>query len=165
MRVAPARILSRHAHDKFANVGVNTGPSRQSRSVRPLACDQLAVPPQDRVRRHDRRHVREHPTAEAVTKAGKSPSFMVIQPQPTTAQLPFESPVLFSEERDHIALFSLKPAEQSRDDQVQRKHAPSLRQWWQLPQAADRAGRSFETFRAEADPGSESLVIDRALLP
>jgi hypothetical protein len=49
---------------------------------------------------------------------------MVIQPEPTTAQLSFENPVLFSKERDHIALFSLQPAEQHRDDQVQRKDDP-----------------------------------------
>ena len=51
---------------------------------------------------------------------------MVIQAEPTTAQLPFEHPVLFSKERDDIALFPLKPVEQRRDNQVQRKHAPSL---------------------------------------
>jgi hypothetical protein len=106
---------------------------------------------------------------------------MVIQPEPTTAQLPFESPVLFSEERNHIALFSLKPAEQSRDDQVQRKHAPSLRQWWQLPSgppigldgvlrhlgrrssSVSRSRRGCE-LRGEHD-SLKHVVNDRLLLP
>ena len=72
--------------------------------------------------------------AEAVTDDGETPPFVVIQPQPPAVQLRLQYAVLFPQEFDDIALFPFEPAEQRRDDQVERQHARSLRQrgWMQF---------------------------------
>ena len=86
------------------------------------------MPSENRVRRDDRRDVREDPTAEALTDDGETPTFVVIQPQPPAVQLRLQNAVLFAQEFDDVALLPFEPAEQRRNDQVQRKHARSLRQ-------------------------------------
>jgi hypothetical protein len=73
------------------------------------------MPAQNGVRCDDRRDVREHSTAEALTKCRKPPPFVVRQSEPSAAQLRLENPVLFLTKRDHIPLLSVKPAQQSRD--------------------------------------------------
>ncbi len=61
----------------------------------PLPGNQLAVPPQDRVRRHDRHDVREDPPAETLTDHGEPATFVVAQPHAPAVQLRLEHAVLF----------------------------------------------------------------------
>jgi hypothetical protein len=86
------------------------------------------MPPEDSVRRHDSGHVRQHPTAEALAEDGEPPPFIVAQPYPASVQLRPEHTVLFPQEFDDIAPLAVHPAEQRRDEQVQRNHGRSLRQ-------------------------------------
>jgi hypothetical protein len=127
-RVAPARIVGRHPDRETAYLHLHAGSPRPRRRARPLSRDQRTVPPENRVRRDDRRDFRENPTAEAITDRGETPTFVVTQPHPPAVQLRLQYAVLCPEEIDDIALLPFKPAEQRRYDQVQRKHARSLRQ-------------------------------------
>jgi hypothetical protein len=86
------------------------------------------VPPEDRVRRDDRRDVREDPSAETLTDEGEPPTFVVTQPYTPAMQLRLQYAVLFPKKLDEIVLFPFEPAEQRGDDQVRRQHARSLRQ-------------------------------------
>jgi hypothetical protein len=86
------------------------------------------VPPENRVRRDDRRDVGKDSPSEALTDARETPTFVVIQPQPAALQLHLQDTVLFLQKFDDIALIPLKPAKQRRDNQVQRKHPRGLRQ-------------------------------------
>jgi hypothetical protein len=52
--------------------------------------DQLAVPPQDRLRRDQRRNLGEHSTAQALAEDRETPPFVVTQLQPSTVQLSLE---------------------------------------------------------------------------
>src|SRR5258708_24650864 len=54
-RVAPRGILFRHPDDQALNLGEDTPTASALARVRPLPHDELPVPPQDRVRRHDGR--------------------------------------------------------------------------------------------------------------
>jgi hypothetical protein len=72
--------------------------------------------------------VREDPSAEALTDDGQTPPFVVTEPHSPAVQLRLQYAVLFPQEFDDIALFPFEPAEQRRDDQMEREHARSLRQ-------------------------------------
>src|SRR5262245_34297864 len=127
-RIAPAGIIGRHPNDESADFHLHTGSSRPRRRVRPLPRDQLAVPSENRVRRHDRHDVRENPTAQAPTDPGETTTFIVTQPHPLAAQLPLQDAIFFSKKFDDVALLPFEPDEQRRDDQVERKHTATIRQ-------------------------------------
>jgi hypothetical protein len=86
------------------------------------------VPSQNRVRRPDRHDVRENPTAQAPTDPGETSTLIVTQRHSSAAQLPLQDAIFFPKKFDDIALLPFEPAEQRRDDQVERKHTRSLRQ-------------------------------------
>ena len=75
------------------------------------------MPPENRVRRDDRRDLREDPAAEALTDDRETSTLVVIQPQPPAVQLRFQDAILFPEEFDDVALLPFEPAEQRRDNQ------------------------------------------------
>ena len=80
--VAPTRIVSRHADHEATDFHMHAGSPRPRRRIRPLARDQFAVPPENRVRRDDRRDVGKDPPSEALTDDCETLTFVVIQPQP-----------------------------------------------------------------------------------
>jgi hypothetical protein len=126
--VAPSWIVSRHSDHKAADFDLHAGSPRSRRRIRPLARDQFAVPPENRVRRDDRRDVGKDSPSEALTDDGETPTFIVIQPQPPALQLRLQYTVLFPQKFNDIALLLLKPAKQRGDNQLQRRHPRSLRQ-------------------------------------
>jgi len=83
------------------------------------------VPPEDRLRRDQRRDLREHSTSQALTEDGEAPSFVVTQLQPSTAQLALENPVLLAQEFDYVPLFPFEPSEQRRNKEMKRNHCAS----------------------------------------
>src|SRR4029450_12407339 len=126
--VAPARILGRHPDHETAYSPLQAGSPRPGLRIRPLSRDQLAVPPENRVRRDDRRDFRQHPTTETVTDHGETTTFVVAQSQLPPPQLRLQDTVLFPQEFDDVARLPFEPPEQRREDHVQRKHGRSLRQ-------------------------------------
>ena len=59
----------------------------------------------------------------------------VAQSHPQSAQLPLQHTILLLEELDHVALLAFEPAEQRREDQMERNHlrSPCRNSWMQLP--------------------------------
>jgi len=84
------------------------------------------VPPEDRIRRDQRRDLREHTTSQALTEDGETPTIAVTQLQPSTAQLSLENSVLLAQEFDHVPLLLFEPSEERRDKELQRNHGASL---------------------------------------
>jgi hypothetical protein len=76
------------------------------------------VPPENRVRRHNRRHLCQDPTAETLPENGQPAAFDIGQPQSLPAQLGLQNPVLCSKIRDGLLLLLLHPANESRHDQM-----------------------------------------------
>lgn len=86
------------------------------------------MPPKNGIRRDDGRHVCQQPTTEALTDDGETSPFVIAQLQPPAVQLRRQHAVLFTQERDHVALLSFEPGEQRRHDHMQRNHPRNLRQ-------------------------------------
>jgi len=55
-RVAPGRVVLGHPHDQMPDLGQHT-PRLGSSRVGPFTSDELSVPPQQGIRRHDRRNL------------------------------------------------------------------------------------------------------------
>jgi hypothetical protein len=113
MRVAPAGVLLGHAHDLFADALHEARPADAGllRRMRVLGCDQSTMPPQDRVRRDDRRDLGEHLAAEGRALGGQPPALVVGEARPV-AELLGEHAALFQEERDRAGLVAMhQPSE------------------------------------------------------
>src|ERR671924_398600 len=87
--VAPTRIVGGHPDREAADLLLDAASTKPRPRVRPLQRSQLAVPPENRVRRDDRRDLREEPAAEALTDDGETPTVVIIQPEPPPVQLRF----------------------------------------------------------------------------
>jgi hypothetical protein len=85
------------------------------------------VPTKNRVRRDNRRHLRQQPTTEMHTEDSQAQAFVVSETQPLTAELRLEEPVLFAEESITVCC-SRWPMTNAVSEHMQRNHAPSLRQ-------------------------------------
>jgi hypothetical protein len=77
--------------------------------------DQLAMPAQNRVRRHEGCDV-GRPTADLLPEHRESPPLIVGQSPAVAAQLRLQHAVLFAQELDDVSLLALKPAGQCRQD-------------------------------------------------
>jgi hypothetical protein len=95
--------------------------------IRPLPRHQLAVPAQNGVGRHDRRDLCEQAPTKAVTQFGQAPPLVVFEPQALPRKPILQHAILFTKERDQVGLLTVQPVTESRDQQLKRKHAPSLR--------------------------------------
>jgi hypothetical protein len=102
-RVPPPRILRRHPHDELTDLDQHSAPSG-ALDVRPLAGDQLAMPPEQRVGRRDRGNLAQGRTADSVRSRRESMAIVVHEPQPTSTNLMPQEPVLFDQVRDGVPL-------------------------------------------------------------
>jgi hypothetical protein len=126
--VAPARVLGCHPHDEAANLQDHAGASRSTLGVRPLPGDELAVPTENRVGRDNRRHLHEQATTEPRAQDSQAPPLVIGEAHALVAQLRFQDAVFFAQVLDDLVLLAFEPTDESRDEQMQRNHAPSLRQ-------------------------------------
>ena len=99
------------------------------------------MPPEDGIRRDQRRDLREHSTSQALAEDGETPPFVVTQLQASTVQLSLENPVLLAQKCDYVPLLPFEPSEQRRDKEMQRNHGA---QSTSLPRRS-----SFDTLRRE----------------
>ena len=81
------------------------------------------MPSKNGVRRHDRCHVRQQPTAETAADDRETPPVVVSEPQTLIAQLGFQDAVLFGQVQNDFVLLTLEPAEEGRDEELQRSHS------------------------------------------
>ena len=64
--------------------------------------------------------------SETLPQNRETPALVIVQAKPTAAQLRLQHAVLLAEEGNHVALFSLKPAKQTRQQHLQRNHGSTL---------------------------------------
>ena len=103
-------------------------PPWSSPNVGPLPRNQVAMPSNNRVRRDERRHLSEDSASEPLPEHRETQPLPIVQVQTASRQLGFQHPILFPKKHDHIALLALEPSQQSGEEQLERKHAVSLRQ-------------------------------------
>ena len=133
-RVAPRRILCRHAHDELTNLDQDPTPSRLPGGG-PFPGDQLAMPSQQGVRRCDRRDVPQGCTSDSVRSRSEPTAIVVRETQPTATKLTPQQAVLFDEVRNDLALSAVQPAGQRTEHHLQRHgvdHEPELISWADL---------------------------------
>ena len=98
-----------HPDDQKANVGEHAG--RPSRLLgRPFARDKLPMPPQNRVRRHQRGHLAQDLPSQAVTIRGQPTPLGIGELDPLLAQLASKDAVLLHQIRDRLSLLTIQPA-------------------------------------------------------
>ena len=87
------------------------------------------MPPQDGVRRDQRRHLPQDVSSEAVPVHGEPTSLDIGQPQAPPVKVLFQDAVLFSQVLDDLELVAIHPARQCHEDDPQPDrvdHGPSL---------------------------------------
>jgi hypothetical protein len=80
------------------------------------------MPPENRVWRDKRCELSQQAASEPLPEHREPSTLIVVQPEPTAAQLRFQRAVLFTEEGDHIALLGLEPCQQRRQQHLERNH-------------------------------------------
>jgi len=78
--------------------------------MRPLRRDQLAVPAEDRVWRHDGRHLSEESPVQDVPLYCEPAALIIVEPQASTAELLLQHAVLLDEIGDDVGLLAVDPA-------------------------------------------------------
>ena len=110
-RVAPGRILGRHADDERRDVrlgGRSTGAPRLRTVV--LLGDESPIPAQDRVGCHDAGDGREVTTAEDVAFHGEAAPLIVGQAQSSRTVHRAKDTVLLEQVLNHCLLMAIDPA-------------------------------------------------------
>ncbi len=120
-RVAPTRILLGHAYRQLGGLVSNTGSPRSTPvAVVPLLGDELAVPGQDGVGRHDGRHVTKHFPAQGLALDRQAPAFVVREANPLAFELAPQDSILFLDVGDDVLLMTVDPASQSYEEHLPR---------------------------------------------
>ena len=70
------------------------------------------MPPQDRVRRDDRRDLTQDLPAQPMPADRQPPSIVIGELQPPATQLASKDPIFFDQIRDGLALLAIQPASQ-----------------------------------------------------
>ena len=122
-RIAPPRVLRRHAENELANLAMHARSAGPPSPPGPLLRDQLTMPAQDRVRCRQSRDVPQGSSADLVSEHSQPPTLIVGQSDATTAQLRLQRPVLFAQEVDDVALLSLDPSKEHHEQEVAWEHA------------------------------------------
>jgi hypothetical protein len=92
--IAPGGILSGHPDNQQANLAEHARASDPPSLSRPFARDELPMPPQYRLRRHQGRHLAQDLSSQAVAIGGQSASLGIGQPEAPTIEMFFEDAVL-----------------------------------------------------------------------
>jgi hypothetical protein len=86
-RVAPRRILRGHPDHQAPDLGEHAAPAKPDR-VRPLPGDELTMPPQQRIGRHDRGDLAQRSTAHPERAPTERSPIRIGQAQAPPSQLP-----------------------------------------------------------------------------
>ena len=108
-RIAPPRVLRRHAENELANLAMHARSAGPPFPPGPLLRDQFAMPAEDRVRCHKSREGAKRSSADLVSEHSQTPTLIVGQSDATTAHLRLQSPILFAQEVDDVVLLSFDP--------------------------------------------------------
>jgi hypothetical protein len=78
------------------------------------------VPPQNGVRRHDRRDLAQCRASKAVSTHREATPLIIRESQPSAAQLGTQDAILFHQVPDHVLLTSTEPAREGREEYLKR---------------------------------------------
>jgi len=117
--VAPRGILGRHPHDKRRDLLHEPGTSRPPAVGRPLLGNQPPVPTQDRVWRHDGRHLLQNPATESLALRRQAPALFVSQLNAAAPQLLPKGAILLHQVVDHVLLVTINPSSEGREQKSQ----------------------------------------------
>src|SRR5262249_24391436 len=140
--VAPRRVSLGHSHDELADLGEDTATARSPVRIRPLARHQLPVPPQQRVRRDDRRDVTQGFSTEPISPYGKSSPVVVGQPQSPHTDLSSDKAILFNEIGHRLPLSAIEPADDSDEQQLEDRDVDHERE------LISQSGKKLSAFRS-----------------
>ena len=91
---APRRILTRHLNGQLADLAEHARSSDTSSLSGPLTRDELPMPPQDRVRCDQRRHLTQGLSSETMAIHGEPTPLDIGQPKTSPVQVLLEDAVL-----------------------------------------------------------------------
>jgi hypothetical protein len=117
--VAPAWILCRHPHNERRDLLHEPRTPWAPALECPLLSDQPPVPSQNRVGRHDRCHLLQHPATESLAPRRQPPALGVSQPNSPASQLLLENAILLHQIVDHLLLAAVDPSSQGDEQQPQ----------------------------------------------
>jgi hypothetical protein len=130
-RIDPRWIFRRHPHDELTDLKQSTVPSG-SLGVRPLAGNQLAMPPEQRVGRRDCGNLPQGRTADPICSRGQPAAIVIRETQPPSTKLTPQEPILLEQVGDGLPLPAVSPAGQHKQHHLQRggvDHEPELISW------------------------------------
>jgi hypothetical protein len=121
--VSPSRILARHAQHERRDPPHHVAATGSSARKRPLHRDQRAVPPQDRLRRHDVRELLQYAATESSSTNREARSVGIGETEPATSKLALQDAVLFLQVLEDALLLAVDPAgEDDRHDLKDGRH-------------------------------------------
>ena len=91
---------------------------QETKQVRPLCSHQFAVPPQNRIRSHDRGHLLEHLPPEGLAFDGQAPALAVVKEDSPLPELLSEHAILSSKVLDSVLLSMIDPAGQNQEQKL-----------------------------------------------
>jgi hypothetical protein len=121
-RSHPLVILSRHPQHERSDFRVHARPAQAPPSRRPLLCNQLAMPSEDRVRRHYGRHLTQGCPSELVSDDREAPPLPIRETEAFAVELRLQGTILFPKKSNDVALLLLKPTEERGQHQMKRDH-------------------------------------------
>jgi hypothetical protein len=78
------------------------------------------VPPQNRVRRHNRGHLPQRLAAQTVPTLPQPAPLIIREPRPSAAQLDPQDSMLFHQMRDHVLRLPSEPAGEGGEEELKR---------------------------------------------
>ena len=119
-RVAPGWVFFGHPHDELPDLLDHAGTSEPLAGIGPFPGDEVSVPPQNGVRRHDRRDLAQCHASKAVSTHRETTPLILRESQPAAAQLGTQDAILFHQIPDHVLLTSTEPAREGREEDLKR---------------------------------------------
>jgi hypothetical protein len=106
----------------LSDLGEDTPTAGSSARIRPLARNQLPVPSQQCVRRHDRRDLTQGLPTQSVRSYSESPPVVIGQPQPPPTNLPAEEAILIDQIGERLPLAAIEPAGDGEEQPAKDRH-------------------------------------------
>ena len=117
--VAPILVLGRHANNHCPNLFHDPGTTRPSvHAAVVLAGNQLAMPAQQRIRRHQGVHLAENTSAQFPGLGGQAPALIICESRSLPSELLSEHTTLLLQVVDDQLLLMIEPARQGDHHEV-----------------------------------------------
>ena len=127
---SPGWVFFSHPRDELSDLLDHAGTSEPLAGIGPFPGDEVSVPPQNCVRRHDRRDLAQCRASKTVSTYREATPLITRESQPAAPQLGTQDAILFHQIPDHVLLTSAEPAREGREEDLKRgtgnNHGASL---------------------------------------